>query len=149
MLVLNKLNRNVLMIVLGVIILGLLSGSFMFKTDNHSIQIGEIEYKLLNETYSSEELEKWVEENKTENGLYTKVIDGKTYIMYTYGEQTVDGYGFKGIHLDKTEDNGIVLSTELLEPAEDRTERSTYYPKIVLEVNQTLNETINFKVTKR
>jgi len=142
-------NKKWIVVSLGLLALIFVSVGFLFNTYNSEIPVGEIEYKMLNDQYDSKEVRDWVEENKDYQGLYTRVVDGKTYVMFTHGQKTVNGYGFKGIKLTKTEDNGIVLSAELTEPASDEELRTAYSPKLVLEINQVINESINFNGAKR
>lgn len=141
------LKTNKLIVVLSGMLLLVLSVGFFINMADSEIPSGALEYKLLNEDYHSKELKNWVEENMVERGLYTKNFNNKTYIMFTHGEQSVEGYGFKGVKLIKEDDGSVVLSTELIEPSETQRVRSVYYPKIVLEVNHLITESIDFKET--
>lgn len=142
-------NKKCLMGLLCLLVLTFVSVGIFFSNHNGEIPVGEIKYKLLNDQYNSDAIRDWVKENEDYQGLYTRVIDGKTYVMFTYGKQTVDGYGFKGIKLTKTENNGIVLSVELTEPINHDEIRTPYSPKLILEINQIINESINFNGAKR
>lgn len=113
------------------------------ETINYTkVKIGDVAYELKDE-YSVENkyIRQWIIENKETQGLYTKMLEDTTYVLYSMGEKTHYGYGFSGINVYKEKENEpIKLDIFTNESNIPNAKEEINYPYIVIQIKGNIKD---------
>ncbi|MHB1126991.1 MAG: protease complex subunit PrcB family protein [Bacillota bacterium] len=82
------------------------------------------------------ELVKWYEENYRSSGLYTRTVDGDTYILLSAGEKPTGGYAVEEFKLNGTAGEINVTASLRVPGAEDIVTQALTYPHILVQVKE-------------
>ncbi len=124
--------KNLLLILLNIILIFSLAGCSVEKVSTEKTR--DIDFTVLEEENIPEELEKMIEEKRTQVFQMTYADKGALYIAKGYGEQSTSGYSIKVIECYETK-NAVYIHTNLIGPAkEEKIVESKTYPYIVIKL---------------
>ena len=110
--------------------LTLLNGCGIEKTDNR--KISDLNYELVEEENTPEELKKKIEEKKAADFKLTYESDNYLYIVRGYGEQETGGYSIQILDFYLTQ-NSVVFHTNLIGPSKDDIKNTApSYPYLIV-----------------
>lgn len=112
------------------------------------VEVGDVDFTVIDE-YGNENkyVRQWIIDNKEEEGFYTKVFEGNTYIMYSMGEKDSYGYSVSPISLVKEEENKpIILYLTTSKPDLSIAIKETNYPYIALKIEGNIKDEFKEKV---
>lgn len=106
------------------------------------VEIGDVDYELKDE-YSIENkyVRQWIIENKETQGLYTKMLDDTTYVLYSMGEKTHYGYGFSSVSVYKEKEvSPIQLDIITNESNMINAKEEINYPYVVIQIKGNIKD---------
>lgn len=108
------------------------------------VEVGAVPFEFVDEYGDVDKYARqWMIENKETEGLYTKIFNDNTYIMYSMGEKKDYGYGFSSVELVKlAEKKPISLNLITTKPDASISTEEINYPYIVLKVKGNIKDEV-------
>lgn len=121
----------------AVFLLAVVLGCGCKVEEKNDKKLKEMEFTVISQKEVPEELQKIIEEKKTDEMKLTYLTSENLYIVRGYGQQKTGGYSIKVKELYLTE-NAVYLETELIGPGGgDTAKKAKSYPYIVVKAERT------------